>query len=239
VRDRTLELQRSNDDLQQFAHVASHDLKEPVRKVKTFSNKLQDEFQSQLGERGNRLINKIITATDRMDSMINGVLNYASLAGAQNSFQSVDLSQVVTNIVVDLEILINEKNAEINFQDLPNVYGNQDLLYQLFYNLINNALKFSKEGAHARIDIIARSVDQSSVQLDEITVRDNGIGFDQEYAEQIFTTFFRLNSKDKYEGSGLGLALCKKIVERHGGSISAKGIKNQGAEFTILLPRKS
>ncbi|MBT1695420.1 PAS domain-containing protein [Fulvivirgaceae bacterium PWU4] len=238
VRERTLELQRSNDDLQQFAHVASHDLKEPLRKIKTFSFKLQDEFQNTLGDRGNTFIRKIISATDRMYAMINGVLNYASLNAGEHGLQHVDLNRIVKHILIDLEVPIGEKKAIIDFANLPQVYGNADLLYQLFYNLINNALKFSHEGIPSKISISSATEEQDSKEYHEITVADNGIGFDQVYAEKIFSTFFRLNSKDKYEGSGLGLALCKKIVESHRGSISAKGQKNVGAEFKILLPKE-
>jgi PAS domain S-box-containing protein len=238
VSERTLELQRSNDDLQQFAHAASHDLKEPVRKIKTFIFKLQDEFQNQLGERGSNFINKIIHATDRMYAMIDGLLNYASSNGTENEFQKVEINYIIKNILIDLEVLIAEKNATILFQDLPDVYGNPDLLYQLFYNLLNNSLKFSKADTPPKIEITSTVTSQNSREYFVITVRDNGIGFNQEYTERIFTTFFRLNSKDKYEGTGLGLALCKKIVERHGGTITANGIKNIGAEFTIKLPKK-
>jgi PAS domain S-box-containing protein len=238
VRDRTLELQRSNDDLQQFAHVASHDLKEPIRKIKTFSYKIQDEFHAALGERGNNLINKIISATDRMFAMINGVLDYASVSGIDNAFQRVDLNRLIKNILVDLEVLITDKHATIEFSDLPDVYGNQNLLHQLFYNLINNSLKFTREGTTCFIEITCSEITKADAACYEIVIADNGIGFEQEYAERIFSTFFRLNSKDKFEGSGLGLALCKKIVERHGGSISAEGVKDIGATFRILFPKK-
>jgi PAS domain S-box-containing protein len=237
VRDRTLELQRSNDDLQQFAHVASHDLKEPIRKIKTFSYKLQDEFKEVLNERGNNFINKIIHASDRMNSMINGVLNYASLPASSNAFQTVDLNEVVNSIQTDLEILIGEKKGSIVFHDLPKVSAIADLIYQLFYNLINNSLKFSKPDIPCEINISSKTVVVNDKPFYQIHVTDNGIGFENEYAEQIFTTFFRLNSKDHYEGSGLGLALCRKIVERHGGLITAESEKGMGAQFSILLPK--
>jgi PAS domain S-box-containing protein len=238
VKKRTLELERSNDDLQQFAHVASHDLKEPIRKINIFSNLLHDEFKVALGERGEMLINKIIHATNRMFSMINGVLYYSSLGGIKNDLNKVDLNTIIHNIITDLEVLVLEKNAQIHFEELPVVMANPDLMHQLFYNLINNSLKFSKKDEPLLIQIKARETHELDKHFFEITVADNGIGFEEKYAEKIFTTFYRLNSKDKYEGSGLGLALCKKIVERYGGYITAEGKRNIGATFKIYLPIK-
>jgi PAS domain S-box-containing protein len=238
VRERTLELQRSNDDLQQFAHVASHDLKEPARKIKTFSYKLQDEYKTVLGERGNNFVNKIINASDRMYSMINGVLNYASMPASAIKSERIDLAEVIRNVEIDLELLVQEKAASITFENLPVIHGMVDLIYQLFYNLINNSLKFSRTDVPSIIRLEGKQEQMFEGRtFYEIVLTDNGIGFEQEYAEQIFSTFFRLNSKDQYEGSGLGLALCKKIVERHGGRITAKGETNKGAQFHILLPQ--
>lgn len=238
VKERTLELERSNDDLQQFAHVASHDLKEPVRKVKTFSHKLQSEYKDVLGERGNKFVNKVIDASVRMSSMIDGVLEYASLSSVNTTPQQVNISEVIENIKNDLEVLIQEKEATIHAKHLPVVTGVPDLLYQLFYNLINNSLKFSRSDVPALITVNCIEVVKDGVRYFEIVLRDNGIGFDEAYGEQIFQTFFRLNSKDKFEGSGLGLSLCKKIVERHGGFIQARGEQNKGAEFFVYLPMR-
>jgi len=237
VRERTMALERSNDDLEQFAHVASHDLKEPLRKIKTFAYKLKDELQSALGEVGNVYVNKILHSTDRMYAMINGVLHYSSIHAVDHIPHLVDLNSVIKNILLDLEILIQEKKAIINFEQLPAVKGISALLYQLFYNLINNSLKFSKENIPNVIDIRSSEIDLKGLQYVEIIINDTGIGFDESYAEKIFATFVRLHPKDKYEGTGLGLALCKKIVERHGGFIFAQGDKNIGAQFTVLLPK--
>ena len=237
VRERTMELERSNDDLEQFAHVASHDLKEPLRKIKTFAYKLKDEYQSTLGETGNTYVNKILHSTDRMYAMINGVLHYSSIQTIGHMPHPVDLNNIIKNITLDLEILIQEKNATIDFAPLPTVKGTPALLYQLFYNVINNSLKFSKENVDSFIEIKSSEIDLKGLQYFEIIITDNGIGFDEDYSEKVFTTFFRLHSKDKYEGTGLGLALCKKIVERHNGFIFAQGDKNVGAQFTILLPK--
>ncbi|WP_276372843.1 PAS domain-containing protein [Chryseolinea sp. H1M3-3] len=237
VNERTMELQRSNEDLQQFAHVASHDLKEPVRKIKLFSLKLQEEFKHVLNDRGTGFIDKIIRATDRIYTMIEGVLDYSSVTTESIAFENIDLNQIIKSIETDFEVLINEKKAIITYGKLPTFKGISPLIYQLFYNLINNSLKFSKSDVPAVIHIQCDPVNIAGKMYYKIGLSDNGIGFDEAYAEQIFQTFFRLNSKDKYEGTGLGLALCKKIVERHGGMISAQGEKDKGAEFTILFPQ--
>jgi PAS domain S-box-containing protein len=229
-------LKISNEDLQQFAHVASHDLKEPIRKIKTFGNRLVDDYSNLLPDKGNSFLNKILSATDRMYAMVEGVLSYSTMSAAEQASQLVDLNDVLKNIQNDLEVLIAEKNATITFDNLPVIDGAPVLLYQLFYNLINNSIKFSKENEPVKISITSSTTNLEANRFAKIVVSDNGIGFEQEQAERIFTTFTRLNSKDKYEGTGLGLALCKKIVQRHSGFITARGERGKGAEFTILLP---
>jgi signal transduction histidine kinase len=169
--------------------------------------------------------------------MIDGVLNYASVPGRLGHHEEIDLNDVIRNIQIDLELLIQDKQATIHHGKLPKVTGVPDLIHQLFYNLINNSLKFARPDTPAEIQIHSSEVPNDEKKFVEVRIKDNGIGFDVSHAEQIFTTFVRLNSKDKYEGSGLGLALCKKIVERHGGTITASGKKGQGAEFKILLPQ--
>ena len=189
-----------------------------------------------LPEKGSIFLNKILSATDRIYSMIDGVLSYSTIASVDQPTEPVDLNEVLKNIQTDLEVLIQEKNVTFLIDKLPTLEGSPVLLYQLFYNLINNSIKFSKKDEAPVIKLQCSSVSFETNQFVKIVLSDNGIGFDQENAERIFTTFIRLNSKDKYEGTGLGLALCKKIVQRHGGFISAKGEKNIGAEFTVLLP---
>lgn len=236
VQERTNELRRSNDDLQQFAHVASHDLKEPVRKLRTFINRLNDEFGSSLSSKGQGYIDKMRTASSRMYDMIDGVLRYSSMNEGEQAIESVSMNELIESIESDLEMVIQQKHAVIKKPNLPNVQGARILLYQLFYNLINNALKFSKDDP--LIDITAREFMRDNIPMIEIRVADNGIGFDPEYAETIFHAFSRLNSKDKFEGTGLGLALCRKIAERHHGTISATGQENEGSTFTVTLPLK-
>ena len=229
-------LELSNEDLQQFAHVASHDLKEPIRKIKTFVIRLQDDYRHLLPEKGDIFLNKILTATDRVYSMIDGVLSYSTMTSEDQSSEMVDLNEVLKNIETDLEVLINERKAKLIIKKLPTIEGAPVLLYQLFYNLVNNSIKFAKKTEPPVITVNHSIVNIEDQKFASIVLSDNGIGFDQQNAERIFSTFTRLNSKDRYEGTGLGLALCRKIAQRHGGSISAKGEKDKGAEFTVLLP---
>jgi PAS domain S-box-containing protein len=238
VRERTAELHRSNEDLLHFAHVASHDLKEPIRKIKVFGNMLADEFSGLLPERGLNHLKKIQNATDRMFAMIDGVLSYSTINAGQQPIEKVDLNKILDDIETDLEIVIQKKNAVIKRSPLPVIEGASVLLYQLFYNLINNALKFSKEGRAPLIAYYHSIINKDGIEYMEITIADNGIGLEQQYAEQIFNAFSRLHGKDQYEGTGLGLALCKKIVERHLGTITATGVRDEGAVFTIMLPVK-
>jgi PAS domain S-box-containing protein len=236
VDERTKELARSNHDLQQFAHVASHDLKEPVRKVKTFITRLEDEYSSHLPEKGVSFIGKVQNAANRMIAMIDGVLNYSKVNAGQSDIEPVDLNEIINHIEADLEIPVHQKNALIIKGELPVIQGAQILIYQLFYNLINNSLKFSRPAVHPVIEITSGKTEENGIEYAVIKVSDNGIGFDQVMAGVIFNTFTRLHSKDRYEGTGLGLALCQKIVERHHGKIFANSEKERGAVFTVQLP---
>ena len=246
VNERTIELKRSNEDLQQFAHVASHDLKEPLRKIRTFSNRLEIEYGTTIPEKGKIYLEKLQTSAERMSHMIDSVLSYSVVNATAQSFETVDLGLLIEGIKSDLELLMVQKNAHIVSNELPKVKAMPALIYQLFYNLINNALKFSKDGRPCEIVISAKALEAApnnmanelppGKKFREIIVQDNGIGFNQEYAEKMFDVFTRLNSREKYEGTGLGLALCKKIVQRHHGAIYAEGGEGAGAAFHILLP---
>jgi PAS domain S-box-containing protein len=238
VDERTKELQRSNEDLQQFAHVASHDLKEPVRKVKTFVSRLEQHLDGKLDETGRRFTERIHSAANRMFTMIDGVLAYSTINASTQETQPVNLNEVLKNIEIDLEVIIQQTNTKIRYDQLPTIEGASVLLYQLFYNLINNSLKFAKANIPPQIIVMSEMVIDDNRRFAKLTLSDNGIGFEDGQAEMIFDTFTRLNSKDKFEGTGLGLALCKKIVERHGGRISASGIPGEGAAFTIWLPEQ-
>ena len=170
--------------------------------------------------------------------MIEGVLNYSMLSAAHQKIESVDLNETVKHIESDLEVSIAQRGAKIDFDELPVVEGASILLYQLFYNLINNSLKFSKPGQPPVVRISSAMVQHDRKEFAEITISDNGIGFEQEFAEKIFETFLRLNSKDMFEGTGLGLSLCKRIAERHGGFIKAVSEPDKGATFITYLPLK-
>ncbi|MHA4847775.1 sensor histidine kinase, partial [Flavitalea antarctica] len=236
VTERTYELQRSNDDLRQFAHVASHDLKEPVRKIKTFNNRLIDEFDAILPEKAKSYLKKIDASSDRMFSMIEGVLAYSLLGNGTKTLAHINLNEVIDEIESVLEVLILSKNAVIKKSILPTIQGNPTLVFQLFYNLLLNSLKFAKKTDPSRIYITSEMVINDEGNFVKISLADNGIGFSEEFEQTIFKTFSRLNALDEYEGTGLGLALCKKIVESHGGLIWAKGELNNGAVFTVLFP---
>lgn len=236
VTARTKELQRSNEDLQQFAHVASHDLKEPVRKIKTFTSRLEDHLKDKLDESATKYIDRIHVATDRMFNMIDGVLIYSKINADLQIPTMVDLNEIIKNIETDLEVALQKTGGKIEYQNLPTLEGASVLLYQLFYNLINNSIKFIKAGTPPEIKIVSEIVIENKNNFAVITLEDNGIGFDPNHASRIFETFTRLNSKDSYEGTGLGLSLCKKIVERHGGKITAVGNLDKGATFIITLP---
>jgi signal transduction histidine kinase len=227
-------LQQSNEDLRQFAHVASHDLKEPVRKVKVYTGRLQEDGATIFSPRATGYLEKINSAANRMLAMVEGVLRYSTINSTEEQTEVVDLNRIVRAIESDLELVIAQKKATLHYLQLPTIEGGVVLLYQLFYNLINNSLKFSRADVPCRIHI-SSTIDQDQAL---IRITDNGIGFDQEQAERIFDTFSRLNAKDKYEGTGLGLSLCKKIVLRHGGEIEAAGKKGEGSEFRIRLPLK-
>lgn len=236
LKELNLSLQQSNNELQQFAHVASHDLKEPLRKIRTFTERLVDDQKTVFSSNAQLYVQKINSATDRMNSMIEGVLNYSMINADEQNIQLVDLNMVLENIESDLELVIREKSAVINRTALPEIDGAFVLLYQLFYNLINNSLKFTSPGRAPIISITSLSFENEGTTHVEIRIEDNGIGFEPHEAEKIFDTFSRLNSKDQFEGTGLGLSLCKRIVQRHHGTIEASGKKDQGAVFIVRLP---
>lgn len=231
------ELNRSNVNLEQFAFVASHDLKEPVRKIKTFASIIIGENGSMQSQKMMKYIEKIHSSAGRMLDMVDGLLTYSSLDKVTGKMEEVNLQAIVMDIMSDLELVINEKEAQITYDSLPNVDGIADMLYQLFLNLIKNSLKFSKEDQPPLVQITSRVFKEEGKNFVEVKVKDNGIGFDQEDADKIFGRFVRLHSKSKYEGSGLGLSICERIVDYHMGRISVKSKVGEGSEFVIFLPQ--
>lgn len=238
VEARTSELNISNRELLQFARAASHDLKEPVRKIRTFSNFILSDYQDQLPERVSLFLNKILKATARLHRMIESMRSYISLEKPAEKFVPVDLNEVVTNVITGFEIMIENKNALFTINPLPRVEGSPLMLHQLFQNLIQNSLKFTLPGKNVSIFIGAREIRLNGRDFTEIEINDTGIGFPPEYSHKIFESFVRLNPAEAYEGEGMGLALCKKIVEKHQGRITATGEEGKGASFKLLLPLK-
>jgi signal transduction histidine kinase len=238
VSERTKELQQSNEDLQQFAHVASHDLQEPVRKIKIFSGRLKNDKENTISQNSLSYLNKIEQAAERMTNMIEGVLKYSTLNGREQLIEVVDLNKIISDVLSDMELSIHHKNAIIEYGGLPVIEGAPVLIHQLFYNLINNSLKFSKLDVCPRVRVKSEKINYEGDEFVKIYFEDNGIGFGLEDKENIFEAFTRLNSKDKYEGTGLGLALCKKIASRHHGDILAESLNGSGSLFMITLPVK-
>jgi PAS domain S-box-containing protein len=236
VKKRTEELERSNEDLQQFAHVASHDLKEPIRKIKIFSDLLENEIKPQLTDKTQLYLSKIQSAADRMLLMMEGVLRYAGLDGYMQIIEKIDVNETIQSVETDLETVIQKRQARIERDLLPEIPGYSILIYQLFYNLLSNALKFSRTDIPPHIQIRYSQKVLENKTYAAFVIQDNGIGFEQDNAEKIFNTFLRLNAREDYEGTGLGLSLCRKIVSRHQGYLTAQGEPGVGAQFTVLLP---
>lgn len=261
VKDRTAELKesieelkQSNSQLDQFAYVASHDMQEPLRKILTYSMVLQDNHKTELSLEVISYLKKIEGASNRMAGIIRDLLNYSRLLQHQDLFVQTDLNETLKNVLDDFELLILEKKAQIKSDTLPTIEAILLLMNQLFYNLISNALKFSKADVPPVITITTRKLSGKNVKkypalsrnvkgnekelqsYSEIIFKDNGIGFEQQYAKKIFTIFQRLHDQETFTGTGVGLALTKKIIENHHGEIFVNAEENMGAEFHIILP---
>lgn len=226
------EVNRSNQELQQFAYIASHDLQEPVRKLLFYSDYLLSQYESALGEKGTSYIKSMQSASQRMRSLIQDILTFSQINKEELKFQPVDLNQVAKDVLQDFEMVIEEKGATIETDKLPTVNGDQRMMRQLLCNIIGNSLKYSRPAVQPHIHITSKELSGSL----EISFADNGIGFDNQYLPQIFGLFQRLHTRDKYEGTGLGLAICRKIMDIHGGTIDAEGKEGEGARFFVTLP---
>lgn len=240
------ELNRSNQDLEQFAYVASHDLQEPLRKIMAFGERLNGKFGEQLGPDGQFYLSRMMDAANRMKILMENLLSYSRVSTKTEPFELVDLGFIIESILSDLEVKIQEVDAEINVMPMPKLNALSTQMQQLFQNLITNALKFVKPNEKPKISIEAYQADRKEMSLlgvpfkhhkyYKISIIDNGIGFDEEYTEKIFLIFQRLHGRSEFEGTGLGLAICKKIVDNHHGYIIAKSELNKGAIFTVYLP---
>jgi signal transduction histidine kinase len=236
----TRKLERSNRELADFAYVASHDLQEPLRKIEAFGDRLVKKYAADLPEEGRMFVNRMQSAAERMRLLISDLLSYSRITTNANPFTRVDLSEVVAGVLSDLQIRIEESNATVNVGTLPKLECDAMQMRQLFQNLIGNALKFRKPNEVPVVNVDAELQDAHGLAHPgpavAIRISDNGIGFDNQFKEQIFTIFQRLHSRNEYEGTGIGLATCRKIVERHQGMIAATGEPGQGSTFIITIP---
>jgi len=242
--DMNAALETSNYDLQQFASVASHDLQEPLRKILIYSNLLKDQHGREFPAGQGRYLDKIIGSSTRMKTIITDVLSYSRLSFHDSTRTITNLRVLVSEVLDDFELLIWEKKAVVTLGDLPELEVNPGQIRQVFQNLISNALKFSKPGQPPSINIECTSGPEAEAEPQAtpsavycwITITDNGIGFDEQYTEKVFSLFHRLNTKDAYEGSGIGLAFAKRIIDKHGGTIGATSQEGVGSKFKIKLP---
>jgi light-regulated signal transduction histidine kinase (bacteriophytochrome) len=228
----TARLERSNEELQRFATVASHDLREPLRVVSGFADLLTRRFRDQLGAEGNRFVQAITTGVARMDEMISDLLSYARAGRIDQPLEPVDANEVVAEALSSLQRAVQDAGAEVEVEPLPMVKGNAPALRQLFQNLIANAIKFVDEQP-PRVRIWAAEVPEGW----RFTVRDNGIGIAPEQADRIFGMFTQLNSGDRYPGTGVGLAVCQRIVDVHGGRIWVEPAPGGGSQFMFTIAR--
>ena len=238
LEDINAELNRSNQELQDFAYVASHDLQEPLRKIQAFGNLLEQEYTEQLGD-GADYLARMRAAAARMSSLITDLLSFSRVTTKVQPFVMVDLSVIVRDVINDLEARIGETKGSVTVGVLPSIEADPVQMRQLFQNLIGNALKFHKPDVSPQVTVAEHSRESDGAKMVEIRVMDNGVGFDTKYADKIFAVFQRLHTRDAYEGTGIGLAVCRKIVERHSGEITAISQPGEGAEFIIALPRQA
>ncbi|MES2681448.1 MAG: ATP-binding protein [Bacteroidota bacterium] len=246
LEQKILQLDKSNRNLQEFVYVASHDLQEPLRKISTFTERLNTKFDSVLGQEGNMFLKRILSATASMQTLLEDLLSFSRLSFDEKKFEKVTVDKCVESVIADLEVKIEETKTVIRYDRFAEIEAYPSQLKQLFNNLIGNAIKFRKPDVACVITIANHPVDAQDyldlaltkgVNYVKITVTDNGIGFEEEFSEKIFMIFQRLNGKAEYAGSGVGLAICKKIIDNHHGVIFANSAPDQGATFTILLPK--
>ncbi len=239
------ELARSNAELQQFASIASHDLQEPLRKIRAFGNRLQEKYADALSEQGRDYIERMQNAAQRMQILIDDLLVFSRITTKAQPLVPVNLGEVTKEVLSDLEVLIQQTGVCVEVGELPTIDADPLQIRQLLQNLIGNALKFHRENEFPCVKIYSQIVEDRESQLIEnsgggnlcqITVEDNGIGFDQKYCDRIFQVFQRLHNRSEYEGTGMGLAICRKIAQRHKGSITAESTPGLGAKFIVTLP---
>jgi signal transduction histidine kinase len=241
----TARLEQSNRDLQDFAYVSSHDLQEPLRKVRAFGDRLRSRYGDRLDDQGRDYLERMQNAAARMQILIEALLTYSRLTTCAEPFVQVDLGQIVQEVIGDLEMRIEQVQGRVEVAQLPVVQADPIQMRQLFQNLIGNALKFHYKDRPPVVKVYSTSLNPggghvngsaSTAEFCQICVEDNGIGFDEKYVDRIFQVFQRLHGRNEFEGTGTGLAICRKIIERHGGTITARSQPEQGATFVITLP---
>jgi PAS domain S-box-containing protein len=231
------ELARSNAELEQFAFVASHDLQEPLRKIQAFGDRLKGKFGGAVAAEGQEYLDRMQNAAARMRTLINDLLSFSRVIRRTEPFVSVDLAAVTKGVLGDLEVRIEKSGAKIHVGELPVVEADPMQMHQLLLNLLSNALKFQPSGGMPVVKVRSRTFNAlSGEQFCEITVEDNGIGFDEKYLEKMFAVFQRLHGRSEYEGTGVGLAVCRRITDRHHGTITARSQSGKGAAFIVTLP---
>ncbi len=230
------ELRRSNENLEKFCSVASHDLEEPLAKIRFFGEKLKETFSESLGERGKDYVARMQNASLRMSRLITDLLAYSKISAAPEAFVQVDLATAAREVIDDLEVGIAKSRARVEVANLPVIEADPSQIRQLFQNIVSNAIKFSKTDASPEIRIGSRTVSVSGREFCEIAIEDNGIGIEEKNLERIFGIFERLHGKSEYEGTGIGLAICRKVAERHGGTIRAESIPGEGTRILVTLP---
>jgi PAS domain S-box-containing protein len=241
-------LERRNRALRDFAYIASHDLQEPLRKIRAFSNLVLDDYGEALDETGADYLDRMQDAAERMSQLINDLLVYSRITTQAQPFESVDLTEIAENVRRDLDLQVADVGGTVEIGDLPTVEADPTQIRQLLQNLIGNGLKFHKPETPPHVEVQA-TVEPASQELQQsgrlaasctdmcrLTIADNGIGFEENHADRIFSPFKRLHGRDEYEGTGMGLAICRRIVERHGGDITADSAPGEGTTFTVLLP---
>jgi PAS domain S-box-containing protein len=245
LKDNITQLERSNKELEQYAYVASHDLQEPLRKIRAFGSYLQETQSEQLDEKGKVQLDKIMRSAERMSVLIRDILSFSSMR-KDDLYEETDLNKILEGVQSDFDLTISQTGASIESGTLPVIEAIPLQMTQLFYNLVNNSFKFARENVSTHITISCKELNDIEKRKHdlpgesiyyEIKFRDNGIGFSPEYSEQIFGLFKRLNDRQVYPGSGIGLALCKKVIENHNGLIYAEAEENNGACFYIIIPK--
>jgi signal transduction histidine kinase len=243
VREVATELERSNGELEQFAYIASHDLQEPLRKIQAFGDRLRNRYRAELPDGGKEYVDRMHNSAARMRRLIDDLLSYSRVTTTARPFRRVDLAELVREVVADLDERIEQTGATVEIGELPPIAADPSQMRQLFQNLLVNAVKFQRPDVPPVVEIRGELItdrlspsDDEPVPACRITVRDNGIGFDEKYLDRIFQVFQRLHGREEYEGTGVGLAICRKIVERHGGTITARSRIGEGTTFVVTLP---